>query len=319
MAQSHDTDHAHDLLGGVSPERTHARRRALIVALVLTVSYTGVEVVAGILTGSLALLADAGHMVSDNVSLALALGAVWLSSRPPTPRRTFGFKRAEVLAALANGVALVAVAIWIFIEAGRRFFDPPEVLGGWMLVVAVVGLLVNIGAALVLLAPRRGNLNMEAAFRHVLGDLAGSVGTIAAALVIVLTGWLYADPLISVLIGVLILWSSLAVLRESVRILLEMAPEGTDVEAVERRLLEVPGVVGVHDLHVWTITSGFPALSAHLTVDAGADTDCCRCAAADLLRDEFSIAHSTLQLESEGGEPVCTLLSCGSSRPPGGD
>jgi len=316
MAHSHDTTHADDFVAGASPERTRARRRALLVALGLTASYTVVEVVAGILTGSLALLADAAHMVSDNVSLALALGAVWLASRPPTPQRTFGFKRAEVLAALANGVALVAVAIWIFIEAGRRFAEPPEVLGGWMLVVAVVGLLVNIGAALVLLAPRRGNLNMEAAFRHILGDLAGSVGTIAAAIVIVLTGWLYADPLISVLIGLLILWSSWAVLRESVRILLEMAPEGVDVAAVERRLLHVPGVVGVHDLHVWTITSGFPALSAHLTVDPAADGDCCRCAAADALRDEFSIVHSTLQLETEGGEPVCTLLACGSARPP---
>lgn len=309
MAHVHQHDHGRP--GDTARAAAGGRRRALIVSLSLTASYTVVEVVAGILTGSLALLADAGHMVSDNVSLSLALVAVWLAGKPAGPRRTFGFKRAEVLAALANGAALVGVAIWIFAEAARRFRDPPEVLGGWMLLVAAVGLLVNVAAALVLLRPRHGNLNMEAAFRHILGDLAGSVGTLAAAAVIMTTGWLYADPLASVLIGLLILGSSWAVLRESVHILLEGAPQDVDVKALEVRLRAVPGVVDLHDLHVWTITSGFPALSAHLIVDRLSDGECCRCAAAELLRDEFGIDHSTLQLETAGGEPVCTLLACG--------
>ncbi len=288
-----------------------ARRKALTAALALTVGYTAVEIVAGLLTGSLALLADAGHMVSDNVSLALALVAVWLSARPATPQRSFGLKRAEVLAALANGIALVAVAVWVFMEAAQRFRDPPPVLGGWMLVVAVIGLFVNVAAALVLMGPRRGNLNMEAAFRHVLGDLAGSVGTLAAAAVILATGWLYADPIAGVLIALLIVSTSWSVLRDSVRILLEAAPAGIDVAAVEKRLLELPGVAGVHDLHVWTITSGFPSVSAHLVIDETADAVCCRTAAAELLHDDFRIEHSTLQVEVDGELPACTLLACG--------
>jgi cobalt-zinc-cadmium efflux system protein len=288
-----------------------ARRRALTVALALTLGYTVVEVVAGVLTGSLALLADAGHMVSDNVSLALALAAIWLAGKPATPQRSFGFKRAEVLAALANGVALVAVAVWVIMEAVQRFRDPPQILGGWMLVVAAIGLAVNVAAALILVGPRRGNLNLEAAYRHVLGDLAGSLGTLVAAAVILTTGWLYADPVASILIALLILGSSWAVLRDSVRILLEAAPAGVDVEDVERRLLELPGVTGVHDLHVWTITSGFPAVSAHLTLDETADLSCCRSAAAELLHDAFGIEHSTLQMEMDGEQPLCTLLACG--------
>lgn len=311
MTHSHETS----LPTGSSAE-TRVRRRGLSVALGLTLGYTVVEAVAGLLTGSLALLADAAHMVSDNVSLALALFALWLADRPATPRRTFGFKRAEVLAALANGATLVGVSIWIFIEAARRFREPAEILGGWMLVVAVVGLLVNVAASAVLLRSRHGNLNVEAAFRHVLGDLAGSVGTIVAAVIIVTAGWLYADPVVSILIGLLILWSSWSILRDSVHILLEAAPAGLDVDVLEQRLQAVPGVVSVHDLHVWTITSGFPALSAHLVVQAQADGECCRCAAAETLRDEFGIDHSTLQLETEGGEAVCTLLACGRTQAP---
>lgn len=304
---AHQHEHGH--LG--SHATPAARRKALTAALALTLGYTVVEIVAGLLTGSLALLADAGHMVSDNVSLALALAAVWLSGRPATPQRTFGFQRAEVLAALANGVVLVAVAVWIFMEAAQRFRDPPSVLGGWMLVVAVVGLLVNVAAALVLVGPRRGNLNLEAAYRHVLGDLAGSLGTVVAAVVILTTGWFYADPVASVVIAVLILGSSWTVLRDSVRILLEAAPTGVDVAAVERRLLELPGITGVHDLHVWTITSGFPSLSAHLMVEETADAACCRNAAAEMLHDAFNMEHCTLQVEVDGEQPECTLLACG--------
>jgi len=287
------------------------RRRALIVAIVLTASFTGVEVVAGLLTGSLALLADAGHMVTDVGSLVMALAAFWLAGQPATRVHSFGFKRAEVLAALANGVLLVVIAVWILVEAAKRFSKPPEILGGWMLVVAAVGLVVNIIVALVLLGPRRGNLNLEAAFRHVLGDLAGSVGALVAAAVIITTGWLYADALASVLIAVLILFSSWAVLRESVHILMEGAPAGIDVGALESRLQSVPGVLHTHDLHLWTITSGFLALSAHLVTADSTQGVAARCAAERLLHDEFGIEHSTLQVEIDGVETECELIDCG--------
>ncbi len=251
----------------------------------------------GILTGSLALLADAAHMLSDNVSLALALFAVWLAGKPTTPERTYGFKRAEVLAALANGVTLVAVSIWIFYEAYRRFSDPPSVLGGWMLAIGLVGLLVNLAAGALLFRARSGNLNVEAAFRHVFADLLGTVGVIAAAVTILVTGWLAADPLVSVLIGVLILASSWTILRDSTTILLEAAPRGIDVRNVGERLAQAPGVVEVHDLHVWTITSGFPALSAHVLVGRGEDCHGRRRELEWLLQEEFGIEHTTLQVD----------------------
>jgi len=270
---------------------------ALGLALALTAGYTVVEVVAGFLTDSLALLADATHMLSDNVSIALALAAVWLARRPATPERTYGFKRAEVLAALANGVTLVVLAIWILFEAVQRFDDPPEVLGGWMLAVGVVGIGVNVAAGAVLFRAREGSLNVEAAFRHVLADLLGSLGVVGAAVVILATGWLEADAIASVLIALLVLASSWSILRDSTSILLESAPKGMDTRAVGERLARAPGVVEVHDLHVWTITSGFPALSAHVLVGRGEDCHGRRRELETLLRDEFGIEHTTLQVD----------------------
>jgi cobalt-zinc-cadmium efflux system protein len=283
------------------------RRRALALALALTASYTGVEVVAGLLTGSLALLADAVHMLSDNVSLALALVAVWLAGRPETPARTYGFKRAEVLAALANGVTLVALAIWIFVEAARRLGDPPEVLGGWMLVVALAGVAVNVAAGAVLVRARAGSLNVEAALRHVAADLAGSLGVVAAAVLVLAAGWLVADPLVSILIGLLVLASSWSILRDSTAILLEAAPRGIDTRSLGERLAAAPGVVEVHDLHVWTITSGFPALSAHVLVRPGEDCHARRRELERLLAEEFGITHTTLQVDHAGGEGLVEL------------
>jgi cobalt-zinc-cadmium efflux system protein len=289
-------DHGHD----------HARvasRRALTVALVLTASYTVVEVVGGVVAGSLALLADAVHMLSDNVALALALVAVWLAARPATAERTYGYKRAEVLAALANGVLLVALAVWIFAEAAMRLGDPGDVLGGWMLVIALVGLVVNVAAGLVLFRARAGSLNVEAALRHVLADLLGSVGVAVAGVVILTTGWVEADPLVSILIGVLVLASTWSIIRDSTGILLEAAPRGIDTAALGRRLAAAPGIVEVHDLHVWTITSGFPALSAHVLVRPGEDCHGRRRELERLLHDEFGIDHTTLQVDhvEEGG------------------
>ena len=287
---SHGHDHDHD------PAR-YGSARALAVVLALTAALMVVEIVGGIVTDSLALLADAGHMLSDASSAGLALFAVWLAARPATPSRSYGYKRAEILAALANGVLLVVVAVWILIEAWRRFDNPPDVLGGWMLVVALVGLLANAVAMGVLLRSERESLNVQAALRHVLADLLGSAGVVVAALIIVTTGWERADPIVSAAIALLVLGSSWGVLRDSVSILLEAAPRGIDPERVEDAIVRSPGVVSVHDLHVWTITSGFPALSAHVLV--GADEDCHgrRRELELLLQERFGIDHTTLQVD----------------------
>jgi cobalt-zinc-cadmium efflux system protein len=277
-------------------------RRALGLTLALTATYTIAEVVGGLLTDSLALLADAGHMLSDDLSLGLALFATWLAGRPPSPRRTFGYQRAEILAALANGVTLVVISVLIFVEAYRRFDDPPEVLGGWMLVIACGGLAVNVGAAAILRSAGTESLNVAAALRHVFADLAGSVGVIAAALIILTTGWEYADPLVSVLIGLLVVASSWSIIRDAVTILLEASPRGLNVEEIGTAMVTVPGVIEVHDLHVWTITSGFPALAAHVTVDRDADCHAKRRELEALLAERFGLRHTTLQVVHAGGE-----------------
>ena len=297
---SHSHDHAH----GAS-----SNRRALALALAITASYTIAEVVGGLLTGSLALLADAGHMLSDNVALALALVAVWLAAKPATAERTFGFKRAEILAALANGITLVAISFWIFFEAARRFRDPPEILGGWMLAVALLGLVVNVAAGLVLFRGRGNSLNVEAAYRHVLADLLGSVGVIVASVVILTTGWLAADPLVSVLIGVLILASAWTILRDSTRILLEATPRGIDANQIGQAMTELPGVTRVHDLHVWEITSGFPSLSAHVLVRPGDDCHQIRRDLETLLREGFEIDHTTLQVDHDRQSELLSVRS----------
>jgi len=278
------------------------------VVLGLTLAFTAVEIVGGLLTGSLALLADAVHMLSDNLALALALFAVWLAGRPSTPERSFGYQRAEILAALANGVILVVLAIWIFIEAWGRLTDPPDVLAGWMAVVAAVGLAVNLVAAAILTRAGHDTLNMRAAFRHVIADAIGSAGVLVAALVILLTGWRYADPLAGVLIAVAVLASSWSVLRDSVNILLEGAPKGIDPRELGRRLAEAPGVVEVHDLHVWTITSGFASLSAHVLVARDDDCHARRRELEELLLREYGIEHTTLQVE-HAAPPVVSIQS----------
>jgi cobalt-zinc-cadmium efflux system protein len=271
--------------------------RALAIALAITAAYTVVEVVGGIYSGSLAVLADAVHMLSDNLAIALALAAAWLATRPSTPERSYGYKRAEVLAALANGVLLVALSIWIFVAAIQRLSDPPDVLGGWMLVIALVGIAVNLAAGAVLYRSRAESINVDAAFRHVLADLLGSFGVLAAAVVILTTGWLQADPIVSILIGVLVLASAWTILRDSTEILLEATPRGMDATEIGRRLAGAPGVVEVHDLHVWTITSGFTALSAHVLVRPGEDCHGRRRELERLLNDEFGIEHTTLQVD----------------------
>lgn len=299
-------DHSHP--GHSHPGHSHgghshgagAGKRALAFVFALTAGFLVLEVVGGLLTGSLALLADAGHMASDAVSLGLALFAVWLAERPATPQRSFGYKRAEILAALANGVTLVAVSVWIFVEAFRRVQDPPEILGGWMMAVAVAGLVINVAGAIVLSRSGGDSLNVEGALRHVLADLMGSVGVIAAAGVILLTGWRYADPLISVAIGVLVLGSSWKLLRDSTNILLEATPRGINAEKVGRSMASVAGVEEVHDLHIWTITSGFPALAAHVLVGQDEDCHARRRDLETLLARDYGIEHTTLQVDHSG-------------------
>ena len=297
--------------GGHGPHHAHdhraASRRALGAVLALTVGFTVVEVVGGFLTDSLALLADAGHMLSDTFAIGLALVALTLAARPSTPRRSFGFQRAEIIAAFVNGLTLVLIAGWIVWEAVGRFSDPPDVLGGWMLAVAAVGLAVNVSSAAILLRSEHESLNVEAALRHVLADLLGSLGVIVAAVVILLTGWTVVDPLVSVAIALLILASAWGVLRDSTAILMEATPSGVDADAVASTITEVPGVTSVHDLHVWTITSGFDALSAHVLVGRGEDCHGLRREIERVLAARFGITHTTLQVEHDASDALIEL------------
>ncbi|MCB0870534.1 MAG: cation transporter [Solirubrobacterales bacterium] len=277
-----------------------ADRKALLIAAGLTAGFMFAEVAGGLLTGSLALLADAGHMLSDTFSLFLALGAVALAARPATPRRTFGLKRAEILAALINGILLVVVSVWIIVEAIGRIGDPPEILGGWMLAVASAGLAVNLIAAWVLSRSAGESLNVKAALRHVLADVAGSVGVILAAVIILTTGWELADPIVSIVISILIAASAWSILRDSVDVLLEAVPRGTDTVKVHDSMLAFEGVDDVRDLHIWQITSGMPVLSAHVLVEAGADCHGIRRELEELLVSGFEIEHTTLQVDHTG-------------------
>jgi cobalt-zinc-cadmium efflux system protein len=273
-------------------------RRRLVGVFGLTLAVFVVEAVGALASGSLALLADAGHMFTDVASIGLALGAIWVAGRPATDNRTFGFLRLEIVAAAANAVLLFGVAAYVIVEAWRRLADPPEIASGLMLAVAVVGLVAN-GVSLALLRDaQRGSLNIRGAYLEVMGDLAGSVAVIAAAAIIALTGWLAADAIASAVIGLLILPRTAALLRESLDILLEASPKGVDLDEVRRHIVSAEGVADVHDLHAWTITSGMNVVSAHVVLDASADPpsvldELCRCLSGD-----FDIEHSTFQLES---------------------
>jgi cobalt-zinc-cadmium efflux system protein len=302
---------SHGHAGHPGHDHRSASRRALFWVLGLTLAFTVVEIAGGIWTDSLALLADAGHMVSDNVALGLALLAVTLARRPSTPRRTFGFQRAEIIAAFVNGLTLVLVSGWIVWEAVQRFGDPPEILGGWMLAVALVGLAVNGASAWILIRSGRESLNVEAALRHVVADLLGSLAVLVAALVIVTTGWTLIDPLVSVGIALLIVASAWSVLRDSTSILMEATPSEIDVTAVADAIVAVEGVTSVHDLHVWRITSGFDALAAHVLVGRGEDCHARRREIEGVLRARFGITHTTLQVDHDAGDVLIELRPSG--------
>jgi cobalt-zinc-cadmium efflux system protein len=282
-----------------------ANPRPLAMALGITTLFLIVEVVGGLLTDSLALLADAGHMATDVAALGLSLFAIWLARRPATPARSFGYLRAEILAAFVNAALLIVITIFIFLEAIRRFTRPPEVHSGLMLAVATAGLLANAASAAVLMrgGGHEHNLNTRGAFLHVVGDFLGSVAAIVAALIMLATGWYLADPILSAVIGLLILWSAWRLLRESVLVLLQAAPVEIDVAAVRSALANLPGVDDVHDLHIWTVTSGLYALSGHIEVTGDREWHDILLDAAHLLRDRFGIAHITLQPEDASRLP----------------
>ena len=288
-------------------------KRALAIAAALIGVFMVREAVGGVLTGSLALLADAGHMASDAASLLLALFAAWLATQLPTPERSFGYRRAEILAALANGVALIAIAIWIIIEAIQRLPEGSDVAGTGVLAIGAVGLAVHVTTMGVLWQSRRESLNVDAAFRHVLADAAGSIGVIAAAIVILTTGWTPIDPILSLLIAALIVFSAWGVLRDSVRILLEASPAGMSVDEVGTAMANHPGVSEVHDLHIWTITSGFVALSAHVVVAQGEDCHTRQRELEAILNEQFNIAHTTLQTDHQRDHRFVPLSDVGRS------
>jgi cobalt-zinc-cadmium efflux system protein len=274
-------------------------RRRMWIALGINAGLLAATVVGGFLTGSLALLADAGHLLSDLGAIALGLLAGALAARPAGSRQTFGFQRTEVLAALANGVALIAIGVLIVIAAIGRLSDPPDVEGAGVVVLGVVGLAGNLAATWVLARGGREDLNLEGVLRHSFADALGSVGVVVSGAVILATGWLLIDPLASLAIAALILASSWRLISEPVHVLMEAAPEGIDPEVVGREICTLDDVLAVHELHLWTVTAGFNALAAHVVVARGADRDLVRRTAEVMLNERFGIDHTTLQMEEE--------------------
>lgn len=294
MAHDHSAHAGH---ADHDPGRAGDRRR-LGAALALSAVLLVVEVAGGLLSGSLALLADAGHMGSDVAALGLSLFALWAASRPATAEKTFGFYRLEIVAALANGAALMLIAGLIFAEAYQRLREPHAVQSVLMLAVSVLGLLANVAAVLILARTHRANLNLRGAFLHVVGDLLGSVAAVGASVVILATGWTAADPLASALIAVLIVFSAWRLMRDSLNVLLEGMPAGMRYDEVTAAMRGVVGVTDLHDLHVWSITSDFPVLTSHVVLAEGAEPAGVLRTLQGMLHERFGISHATLQLET---------------------
>jgi cobalt-zinc-cadmium efflux system protein len=298
-AHAHSAAHGHGHSHGVAPD---ADRGPLLIALGLILSFMLVEVVAGIAAGSLALLSDAAHMLTDAAALGLALVAMRLAQRPAQGAMTFGFRRAEILSAQINGATLLALGVVIVIEGIHRLVHPPDVAGGAVLVVALAGIVVNLAATWVLARANRASLNVEGAYQHILTDLFAFIATAVAGAVVLLTGFTRADGLAALLVAALMLYAAYGLLVASGRVVLEAAPEGVDPDAIGRALAAVPGIAEVHDLHVWEVSSGFPALSAHVVVARDADCHAARRELQVLLQERFGIEHTTLQTDHEGGE-----------------
>jgi len=275
-------------------------KKRLIIVLTLTTAYLIAEVVGGLLTHSLALLADAGHMLTDVAGLGLALMAIQFAERPATPERTYGFYRVEILAALTNAVVLIGISVYILYEAYQRFRNPPEVQSGAMLAVAAVGLVVNIIGIYLLRAASEESLNMKGAYFEVMSDMLTSIGVIVAALVMLTTGWYYADPLISAGIGLFILPRTWLLLRDAVGVLLEGTPTEVNLATLRQAIRSVTGVAEVHDLHVWSLTSGVNAMSVHAVLADHALHDEVLAAVQKKVTSDFKIAHATVQVECQG-------------------
>ncbi|MGM0714967.1 cation diffusion facilitator family transporter [Brevibacillus parabrevis] len=305
--------HHHDHGDGHGHDHHHhgkgASKKALFASFLIITVFLIVETIGGFLTNSLALLSDAGHMLSDALALLLSLVALHFAARPPSAQKTFGMKRFEILAALTNGVTLVLISLFIFWEGFQRLLQPPEVASGKMIIIASVGLLANIAAAFVLMrGDYKDNVNVRSAYLHVLGDMLGSVGAILGGVLMLAFGWYIADPIISIVVAFLIMLSAWRVTKESVNILLEGAPSRIDTTKVEARLGQLDGVVKVHDLHVWTVTSGFDSLTCHLIVEDDLPSYPILAAALALLQKEFGITHATIQIENSSishGELHC--------------
>lgn len=295
---------------GHSHDHGTTNQTALKWSFILITVFMVVEVIGGLWTNSLALLSDAGHMLSDSAALGLSFAAIWYGSRSATSSKTYGYRRFEVLAAFINGLALLVIAVYITYEGIQRLMDPPSVVSTGMLIVATIGLIVNIVVARILHSgDNHENLNVRSAFLHVLGDLLGSVGAIAAAILIMLFGWSLADPIASMIVAVLVFVSGLRILRDSVHVLMEGAPEGIDTKQIKEQLLTVEHVKDLHDLHVWSITSDFPALSCHLVVEEGTSQQEALKNANELLHREHGIHHTTIQIDMENRD-ICEDTIC---------
>jgi cobalt-zinc-cadmium efflux system protein len=292
-------NHSHDFV--------EADARRLAGALALIVAFLAAEVVAGIIASSLALISDAGHMLTDAVAIALALAALRLAQRPPAGSFTYGLQRAEILSAQVNGITLLLFGALITYEGIRRLIDPPEVEGTLVVVVALIGIVVNLVAARMLAGAERRSLNIEGAFLHIVTDLFAFVATAIAGALILIWGFDRADGIASLLIAALMFWAAYGLLRESGRVFMEAAPKGLDPEAIGEALLHEAGVVEVHDLHVWEVTTGMPAISAHMIVRQDADCHEARWRAARLLAERFGVEHSTLQVEHEPGDELLQI------------
>ncbi|MFF8378567.1 cation diffusion facilitator family transporter [Streptomyces sp. NPDC015661] len=303
MGAGHDHGHSH---GGPPPTGTAAAayRNRLRIALGITLSVMVIEIIGGLVADSLALIADAAHMATDAVGLAMALLAIHFANRPPSGNRTFGYARAEILAALANCLLLLVVGGYVLYEAIQRFIQPAETKGGLAIAFAVIGLVANVISLSLLMRGQKESLNVRGAYLEVLADALGSVTVIVASAIILATGWQYADPIASIVIGLMIVPRTLKLLRETLDVLLEAAPKGVDMAEVRAHILALPGVEDVHDLHAWTITSGMPVLSAHVVVDQDAldsvGHEKMLHALQGCLGSHFDVEHCTFQLEPVG-------------------
>ncbi|KAB2328489.1 cation transporter [Cytobacillus depressus] len=292
----HGHSHSHNHF----EETREGNKKGLITALLITTGIMFLEFFGGLMTNSLALLSDSGHMLSDTSSLILSLVAIWFASRPPSPNKSYGYYRFEILAALFNGVTLFVIAGFIVWEAYRRFFEPPSVASGTMIFIASIGLLANLISAWSLM--RKGdvknNVNLRSAYLHVLGDALGSVGAIIAGVLMLIFDWYIADPIISVLVSLLILKSAWGIIKHSVHILMEGTPLTINQDEVKAVLGEIDGVIDVHDLHIWTITSGLDSLSCHVLIEDNRNSQEILQEAINIIRDKFKIIHTTIQIEN---------------------